>query len=752
MTSFGPTTPADPAAPGAPAGHSAPAPAPVDVPRRNPLLVVWRGRWIVLTTLVIGLAAAIVYLVRAVPIYESRARVMVQPIGPRIMPNDPTGAAATQNFLFTQADVIMSYDLLATVPDELHRMGRNVAEMPSFKGTDPRTFLAYNVIADVPKRQVDIITIRVRSPYPKDAPLIANAVVEAFQAYHSKEQQTSARKVLELLFNEKSKFDRELNERRQAKLEFLRKNRIVATGSSPQNPALERLAKLTAALTETELATLQAQAAYDATKTVVDDPAKVRQFVETRQFRGDSENLRREFRDLRKRLAGMSGQYLPSFPELNAIQASLKALNEEMVAEDKRIVEAHVAELEQRLLSSKRLEDQLRQTMQAQRAEVLELNDVAAQYQILEAEIASLEKTSDVIDTRIKELGVTENASPLTIRVVEAAREDNLPVHPAKARTLFTGLAAGLMLGALLALVRDWVDQRLRSVDEIKQVLGLPMLGVVPHMQAASPGARGMQVHLDPTSDVAESYRTVRTAVYFGAGAGRARTLLITSPQPGDGKTTLASNLAIAMAQAGNRVLLLDADFRRPTQHKIFEIDRTIGISNVLAGQAMVDQAICHSMVPGLDLLPCGPIPANPSEILNGQAFADLLERLSRSYDHVVIDSPPIVPVTDSRILAASCQATVVALRAERSTRSAAVYARDMLQSVGANLLGVVVNDVPRRRASYGDYAGDGYVYQYGYGRRGAIRASSSNGANGANGSSASGASIDTSSAVTEKA
>jgi capsular exopolysaccharide synthesis family protein len=150
--------------------------------------------------------------------------------------------------------------------------------------------------------------------------------------------------------------------------------------------------------------------------------------------------------------------------------------------------------------------------------------------------------------------------------------------------------------------------------------------------------------------------------------------------------------------------------------------------------------------------LPCGPIPANPSEILNGQAFADLLERLSRSYDHVVIDSPPIVPVTDSRILAASCQATVVALRAERSTRSAAVYARDMLQSVGANLLGVVVNDVPRRRASYGDYAGDGYVYQYGYGRRGAIRASSSNGANGANGSSASGASIDTSSAVTEKA
>ena len=624
MTTLSPTPPPDPGAPVATSATTA-----ADPPRRNPLLVVWQQRWIVLTTLVLGLGAAIAYLMRATPVYESRARVMVQPTGPRIMPSDPTGAAATQNFLFTQADVIMSYDLLATVPDELRRAGIDAARLPSFVGTDPRTFLAYNVIAEVPKRQVDIITIRVRSPYPKDAPLIANAVVEAFQAYHSKEQQTSARKVLELLFNEKAKFDRELNERRQAKLEFLRKNRIVATGTSPQNPALERLAKLTAALTETELQTLQAQAAFDATKAVVDDPAKVRQFVETRQFRGDSENLRRELRELRKRLAGMSGQYLPSFPELNAIQASLKALNEEMAAEDRRVVEAHVAELEQRLLSSGRLEEQLRRAVATQRAEVLETNDVAAQYQILEAEIAALEKTSDVIDARIKELGVTENAAPLTIRVVEAARADHRPVHPARARTLFTGLAGGLMLGAFLALVRDWSDQRLRGADEIRQVLGLPMLGVVPHIEATTAVARGMQVHLDPTSDVAESYRTVRTAVYFGAGSARARarTILITSPQPGDGKTTLASNLAIAMAQAGNRVLLLDADFRRPTQHRIFEIDRRVGVSNVLAGQAKLDDAICPTKVAGLHLLPCGPIPANPSEILNGQAFADCWRR-----------------------------------------------------------------------------------------------------------------------------
>jgi capsular exopolysaccharide synthesis family protein len=244
------------------------------------------------------------------------------------------------------------------------------------------------------------------------------------------------------------------------------------------------------------------------------------------------------------------------------------------------------------------------------------------------------------------------------------------------------------------------------------------VLGVVPHIQAATPALRGMQLHLDPMSDVAESYRTVRTAVYFGVPAGRAKTLLITSPSPGEGKTTLASNLAIAMAQAGNRILLLDADFRKPNQHRIFQVDKTIGLSSVLADEATLDQAIHSTQVPGLDVLPCGPIPANPSEILNSQMFADLLQELGEKYDHVLLDSPPVVPVTDARILAASCNATVIALRAERSTRKAAVYARDVLRSVGANLLGIVVNDVPRRRGLYGYYYSQDYIYQYGYGRR----------------------------------
>jgi len=233
-------------------------------------------------------------------------------------------------------------------------------------------------------------------------------------------------------------------------------------------------------------------------------------------------------------------------------------------------------------------------------------------------------------------------------------------------------------------------------------------------------------------SDVAEAYRTIRTAVYFGVPHGTAKTLLVTSPAPGDGKTTLASNLAIAMAQAGNKILLVDADFRKPMQHKIFELDKKIGLSTVLAGEADLAHAIHKTEVNGLEVLPCGPIPANPSEILNSQMFADVLSELVGRYDHVVIDSPPVMPVTDSRILAASCDCTILALRAEKSTRKSAVYARDTLRSVGSRILGVVVNDVPRKKGIYGYYYTEAEVYTYGYGasnRKGGNGKSKTNGA-----------------------
>ncbi len=335
----------------------------------------------------------------------------------------------------------------------------------------------------------------------------------------------------------------------------------------------------------------------------------------------------------------------------------------------------------------------------------------AADYARLQGDLAQKQEFSRRMLDRIKQLELAASQAPLVgqLEVIEPPRVAFSPSWPRKYRTLAVALAAGIMLGAGLALLRDRMDGRMRSVEEIMTLIGLPVLGVVPQMSGRRTAvARAMTVHLDPRSVVAEAYRTVRTAVYFGTGENRCKTILVTSPEPGDGKTTSASNLAIAIAQTGRSVLLLDADFRKPTQHKNLDIKDAVGLSSVLAGREPVSRAIQHTGVEGLDILPCGPIPANPSEILNSREFGELIDSLAAKYDHILFDSPPVNAVTDARILGAVCDATILVVRADKSTRTSGEHARNALLAVGARLMGVVVNDAPHRKG-YEVYGGSYY-------------------------------------------
>jgi len=323
-----------------------------------------------------------------------------------------------------------------------------------------------------------------------------------------------------------------------------------------------------------------------------------------------------------------------------------------------------------------------------------------------------LQARMDPLRTQLNQLELNERIRQqiVPVQVYEVGVPIPRPSSPKSGQTLGLAAIIGVVLGGMLALIRDKMDNRLRTIEEVQSIVGLPILGVIPRMPGRRTAvARAMAVHLDPRSEVSEAYRTVRTAVYFGAGSGsRAKTLLVTSPEPGDGKTTSASNLAIAIAQTGRNILLLDADFRKPTQHKNLDVKDSVGLSSVLAGIETLERAIQRTGVEGLDILPCGPIPENPSEILNSQEFGELIDRLALKYDHILFDSPPSNLVTDARILGAVCDASILVLRAEKSTRKAAEHARNAMLSVGANLLGVIVNDVPRGKG-YEVYGGSYY-------------------------------------------
>lgn len=291
----------------------------------------------------------------------------------------------------------------------------------------------------------------------------------------------------------------------------------------------------------------------------------------------------------------------------------------------------------------------------------------------------------------------------------------------------------GLLLGVGLAYLAEISDKSFRNPQEIRKRLGLPVIGHVPYLapdekaaQLVATGASTLDpmlvTHYQSNSVGAEAYRGVRTALYFSTQGAGHQVIQVTSPNVSDGKSTLAANLAVSIAQSGKRTLLIDADFRKPRVHKIFNVPATVGMASVMAGQCDLGSAAQPTAVPNLSVMPCGPRPVNPAELLTSPKFKDLLEELRHQYDFVVVDTPPILVVTDPAVVAPRVDGVVLCIRVTKNGRPYAERAREVLASLGANVLGVVVNgfgaQVGGNRYGYEHYNygyGEGYSYTYGY-------------------------------------
>lgn len=798
------------------------------------LQIAVRHRWTILLTTVFVLAAGFVYILKTTPIYRSESRLYVEKTGPRILNEYEGVMMRSGNYLYTQAELLKSTPVIGEVADSYE-----VKSFRTFAGADNLVAsIRGNMSVDVGRKD-DIITVSFESPYPKEVAHIVNALVNSYIAYHTEQKRGTAAEVLKILTKEKVERVADVNAAYDKLQSFTSEHGVVSFEQGGRNIVFERLSSLSAELSQAETAAMTAKADYEAVKGMEGDAFKIRQFAAASSGSGirvsveDKESqLRSELRQAETELKNVLYHCTEEHPSVQAIHAKIDRINQELEDQAKEFADAYLEVMELRYITAKERENEVRESFETQLADARDVGGLATEYSRLKSELARAERICEILDSRIKELNVTEDVGALNISRLEVARPADHPYKPQKARIMTMALALGLMFGVSLAFLRDWLDFRLRSSEEVSAILGIPVLGVVPKMTAKRAAAmpdgdsfvpvksaigpdgeeeaetssalvtaendsgqveqdesfaadarrtverdrkiplelesvrwvqrvskkshvsarvavsqraserkhgpiasgtptarksripagkpeivtRGQKVHLDSKSVVAEAYRTIRTAVFFGAPKERAKTILITSPASGDGKSTLVSNMAIAMAQAGQKTIILDADFRKPVQHKIFELDDENGLSSVLAGRDALSQAIQKGACSNLDVMACGPEVPNPSELLNSDFFRDTLEKLAESYDRVIIDSPPVGPVADSQILAAICDITLLVLRAEKSTRRQAQHARDSLMSVGAQLLGAVVNDVPQKRGEYGYYSSYG-SYRY-YGKR----------------------------------
>ena len=347
---------------------------------------------------------------------------------------------------------------------------------------------------------------------------------------------------------------------------------------------------------------------------------------------------------------------------------------------------------------------------QQKEKQVYALDAFESDYKRLQTKIDRAKESLDSVHQRLRQINV-DDTDMTFVHVLDVAKPSTTEVASGQSLRLATGLIVGLLLGAVLAWIRGLIDQRIRTAEEVRFGLRMPILAILPRgKKGATKEGQTVLERWDLDSHYAEAARSLRTAVYFGMTQLQGNCVQVTSPDSGDGKTTIAANLAIAMAKAGQRTLLIDCDMRKPRQAERFGLDLSRGLTNVLADNMPLTDAIQGTAIPELHVLGSGPVPANPAELLNTPEMARLLDEVGKQYDRVIVDSPPILPVADARILASKCHASILALRVDKSTRRRAAAGRDALSAVGAKILGVALNDMP---------SGIGYGYGYGYGRYG---------------------------------
>lgn len=677
------------------------------------LEVLWRNRWLVLLTTAAALAAGLIYVTAATPMYTSTSKLYIEQNGPRILAEVDGPTTPSTNCLYTQATLLASTPILTAAIEK-----PGIRELKIFqKVSNPIVWLKDKGLRVSVGKTDDIISVSSDSPDPAQAALLVNAVVEAYRAYHAASRRSTAGEILNILQNEKHQQDAELARKLKAMMDFKSQNIALAFENRNGNLILDKLESLSAETTAAQLQAVEAKFACENIKAMMGDPILLKRFVDGQRAQSSyisAENewsrLENELDQLELQLSDQRQKAMPDEAAVTALQQKVSQVENRLQLLYTRFAQTQLAAAQQQYEAAKEKAEQLATYFEAQREEALKLNRQLAEYRMLESDWEQTKRLCDILDDRIKEIDITEDVGGLNITVLETAAAADKPSRPAKVRYMAIALLAGLVLAGALTLVRDRRDQRLHSVEEIAAVLGVPAVGTVPSAtRRESAAARGQKVDLDSQSAWAESYRTMRTAVFFGVSAAKGRTILVTSPEAGDGKTTVVSNLAIAMAQAGQNTLILEADFRKPMQHRIFGLNHhDKGLSSVLAGRENLEGVIKPTRITGLDLLTCGPGVPNPSETLHSTGFEKLVKLLMKKYDRIIVDSPPVLPVTDAQILASICQVTLLVLRAEKSTRRASQQARDALARVGGHVLGVVVNDAPNN-GHYGCYHGNGY-------------------------------------------
>jgi succinoglycan biosynthesis transport protein ExoP len=690
-----------------------------------------RKRWpFVVLSMIVATVIAFVYTYRQPKIYEATCQVIIEPMAPQVLPGSKdvvelgTGTFwANKEFYETQYRIIQSTSVgqrtaeklgLQYDPDYAGVLGpnRDLAALG-------RTVGAQLSVHPLKDSRLALITVTDRKP--QRAALIANTVADTYIEYNLDYKLEGARSAMAWLAEQEADLKRQLEDSELKLYKYKKDRNLLAVSLDDKQSMLsQNLANVNAKLTDIHIRLLEMDAKRKMIERARDNIGDKETLPEIRE-KPEIATMRASYLELSKQYADLSSRYGPEFPRMKSLQGQMDTLETAYRKE----VDGVLATFEksyQELLDNER---SLKALMEQEKKDAIELSKIEVEYKPLQRAAEQEGKMYGVIASRQKEIDITGPMKTNNVRVLERAIVPSTPVRPKPVQNLLLGLMLGLCTGVGLAFVIEALDNTLKTQQDVEQFLNTTVLGLVPIIGAA-PGAvaaqesdnlreRDLGVFLDPKSIAAECCRSIRTNILFMSPDRPLKTMVVTSPSPQEGKTTTAINLGVTMAEAGGRVLIVDTDMRRPRLHRSFGVPNQTGISTVIVGKATVEEAIKRTDVPNLDVLTCGPVPPNPSELLHTERFVAVLAQLAKIYDRIILDSPPTSAVTDPAVLGNLADGVVLVIKAGETTREAAMHARRQLATAKARLFGVIVNAIDFSNPAYGyEYYYRNY-YRYGY-------------------------------------
>ncbi|MGQ0792535.1 MAG: GumC family protein [Deltaproteobacteria bacterium] len=710
-----------------------------DLNIRDYLDVIIRQKWLVLTCLVISLVVGIVLTLKSEKLFRAIATIEIAPETPKITSFEEIGSRTVdiREFYETQYRLIKSkylardvMDALSLDSDPLFVGSKSNGVLSSIKSkfSSPQStedtqkslelmtqkeqiareegliqfFLSrLNVVPDTGSR---LVQIAFDSPYPEIAAKTANTVVDRYIEWILERKlgtTKGARQFLERQI-EQSKVKLEQSEEDLGK--FAKSVDIVSLDRD-LNLVFKQLAELNDSLAKAETDRLSKEALYgqiqsgsfDYLPQILNDPA--------------TQGLNAEYAKLKGQYDNLAVVYGPNFPELKQIAAQIGRVESEIEKRKLSAAEGIKKDYE----TAVQRERILRQRNDQQKLAAADQNEKAIQYKIIEREVNTNKEIYDNLLQKLKETEVTADIRATNVQVVDYAFPPLVPYKPDVKYNLLYSIIIGLMSGIALCFVLEQFNTTIKDEDEIKRrFAALPFLGTVPLRADGDRGAIEKTVHINPRSIISEAFRVIRTSILYSSPNHPPRSILVTSTQPMEGKTTSASNLSLAMVQSGLRVVLIDGDMRRPRIHKIFfsNAPNAIGLSSYLVGKIELKDVVAPSGIEGLSIISSGPIPPNPAELLGSKRMVDMIAALLEEFDHVIIDAPPVLAFADSRLLASAVDGVLIVTSVGITQKQWLKTCIEDIIKVRGRIIGAIVNRFESGRSKYGY----GYYYYYGEG------------------------------------